>query len=235
MVVARAQQRFRLGVEKLGQPAESRRLFGQAADDLEELRESGCSPAFYLTMGNAQALAGRWPKAIWAYQCGLMVDPNNAALREHLEYARLLVNHSPGNRGRPAPDVWPRWLHRPADVDLLMLAATAYSLAWLIGGWWYVRRRAASLAVALGLIAAAFAFGAGYVLDIRDAHLVVIAADTPLHRGNGPSYPLHPDVPSLPAGLEARTLHRRGAWLQVQLTTGEIGWVPVDAVLMVER
>jgi hypothetical protein len=255
-LVARAQERFRLGVEKLGQPAESRRLFGQAADDFESLWESGRSPAYYLTMGNAEALAGRWPKAIWAYHCGLMVDPNNAPLREHLEYARSLVNYPPGNRGRPAPDYWPRWLHRPTTVDLLILATTAYSLAWLASVWWFVRRRTVPLVAALGLFAVAIASGAGCLQEeqraVADAvsvgveptltasvtarqYHVVIAADTPLHRGNGPSYPLHPDVPTLPAGLEAWSLHQRGAWRHVQLTTGEIGWIPADALLIVAR
>jgi hypothetical protein len=239
-LLARAQERFRLGVGKLGQPAESRRLFGEAADDIESLCESGRSPAFYLTLGNAEALAGRWPKATWAYHCGLQVDPNSAVLREHLVYARSLVNYPPGNRGRPAADVWPRWLHRPTTTDLLRLAAIAYSLAWLAGGWWFMRRRAGTLAAALGLVAVALAAGAGCLLEDRQTHqplphLVIVASDTPLHRGNGPSYPLHAEVPTLPAGLEAWTLHQRGAWLQVQLATGEIGWVPVDAVLVVAR
>jgi hypothetical protein len=238
--LARAQERFRLGVERLGQPAESRRFFGQAADELERLSGSVPSPAFYLSLGNAEALAGRWPRAIWAYQCGLEVDPNSAALREHLGYARSLVNYPPGNRGRPVADAWPRWLHRLTAADLLILATSTYGLAWLAGGWWYVRRRAVPLAAALCLFAVALAAGAGYLLEERqahrtrrDPHLVVVAADTPLHRGNGPSYPLHPDVPTLPAGLEAWSLHRRGAWVQVRLSTGEIGWVRGDAVLIV--
>jgi hypothetical protein len=239
--LARAQERFRLGVEKLGQPAESRRLFGQAADELERLRESARSSEFYLFLGNAEALAGRWPRAIWAYHCGLEVDPNIRALRAHLEYARSLVNYPPGNRGRPVTDAWPRWLHRPSAAELLGLAAAAYSFAWLAGGWWYVRRRFPLLVVTLGLFAVAVASGVGYKLEERqalrtwpDPHLVIIASDTQLHRGNGPNYPLHPDVPTLPAGLEAWTIHQRGAWLQVRLSTGEIGWVRGDAVLIVD-
>ena len=119
-----------------------------------------------------------------------------------------------------------------------MLAAVAYSLAWLVGGWWYLHRRGLPLAALL--FAVALAGSAGYALDVQQAAydrahpLVVIAVDaTPLQRGNGPSYPLNPDVPNLPAGLEARVLHERGAWLQVQLSTGEVGWVRRAAVLIV--
>lgn len=241
-ILARAHERFQLGVEKLRQPAESRRLFAQAAKDFERLYGGPRSPAFYLSWGNAEALAGRWPYAICAYHCGLKIDPNNAALRAHLEHARTLVDYPPGGRGRPVPEIWPGWLHRATAGDLLVLAASAYSLAWLAGGWWVVRRRALPLALALGLFAVALAAGAAYLLEerqvYRDArrqppHLVVIAEPTTLHRGNGPSYPLHPDVPSLPASLEARQLHQRGAWYQVQLATGEVGWVEASHVLMV--
>jgi hypothetical protein len=132
-------------------------------------------------------------------------------------------------------------LHRPSAAELLILAAAAYSLAWLAGGWWYVGRRIPSLAVAVGLFAVALASGAGYKLEERhalrswqDPHFVIIATDTPLHRGNGPNYPLHPDVPTLPAGLEAWIIHQRGHWFQVRLSTGEIGWVRGDAVLVVD-
>jgi len=28
-------------------------------------------------------------------------------------------------------------------------------------------------------------------------------------------------------------LHRRGRWLQIELTSGDVGWVPRDAVISV--
>src|SRR3954454_9775169 len=86
--LARAQERFRLGVEKLREPAEARRFFEQATEEFARLYGGARSPAFYLGFGNAAALAGRWPVAIWAYHCGLQIDPNDGALRAHLEHAR---------------------------------------------------------------------------------------------------------------------------------------------------
>jgi hypothetical protein len=239
-LLARAQDRFHLGVAKLRNVAESRRLFARAAADFAQLHERGVrSPALYLSLGNAEALAGRWPRAIWAYQCGLRLDPNDAALRTHLEYARSLVNYPRGDR--PAADAWPGWLYQPSTAQLLLVAAVAYSLAWLAGGWWYRRRRTGLLAVTLGGVAIALAAGAGYLVadrwaafDRESPIVVVIADGTTLHRGNGPTYPLNPDVPSLPAGAEARRLTQRGAWLMVQLAGGETGWVPAAKVLVVE-
>src|SRR2546423_1030278 len=85
---------------------------GSAAAGLRELEQSGLrSPALYLALGNAEALAGRWPRAIWAYECGRRLDRNDARLREHLNYARSLVNYPESGRGRPAPERWPSWLH----------------------------------------------------------------------------------------------------------------------------
>lgn len=235
-----AQEHFRQGVDKLRSVAESRRLFAEAAAEFEQLHKDGIhSAALYLALGNAEALAGHWPRAIWAYDCGLRRDPTDRALREQRDYARTLVNYPPEGRGRPAADLWPDWLHRLSAGEWLLAAAIAYSLAWLAGGWWYVRRRTLPLVAMVGLLTAAIVTGAGWYLDVqeseydRDHPLAVVAADnTPLYRGNGPNYPLSADVPSLPAGMEVRVLHERGAWLQVQLATGEVGWLTRARVLL---
>jgi hypothetical protein len=239
-VLARAQNQFRQGAEKLREPIEARRLFGEAADTFATLRGVVRSPNFFLSWGNSEALAGRWPQAIWAYHSGLRIDPNSEPLREHLQYARSLVDDTPGGRSRPEPSRWPGWLHRPTPGDLLLLTAITYSLGCFAAGWWYVRRRSLLLAAAVAFFSVALAGGAAYLLEERRAEeearqpLVIVAAEgTTLHRGNGPSYPLHPDVPSLPPGLEARQIQQRGGWLQVELTTGEVGWVPSDRVLVV--
>ena len=106
---------FREGVDKLRNPVESRRLFREAADGFDELRQHGCqSPALYLRLGNAEALAGHWPRAIWAYHGGLAMDPNHATLREHLAYARSLVNYPTGGRGRVRRARRSGWRRRPA-------------------------------------------------------------------------------------------------------------------------
>jgi hypothetical protein len=66
----------------------------------------------------------------------------------------------------------------------------------------------------------------------REPLVVVAAADgVALQRGNGESYPR---LMTLPQGLEARRLHQRGDWLQIQLATGEIGWVHRSGVVVDE-
>ena len=62
--------------------------------------------------------------------------------------------------------------------------------------------------------------------------LVVIAEDkTYLHKGNNALYPQASETP-LNRGVEARLLQARGSWLQIELTAGQIGWVPRENALL---
>lgn len=88
------------------------------------------------------------------------------------------------------------------------------------------------------LLAAASGLGLGQAMDQAESDrrtpAVVVVDNIPILRGNGPSYPPHPDLAFLPRGLEARQLHRRGTWLQIRLSTGEVGWVHQTQVLVVQ-
>ena len=62
--------------------------------------------------------------------------------------------------------------------------------------------------------------------------LAVVAVNgVTLRRGNGSMYPRHPDLPRVNRGMEARLLHNRGGWVQLQFPGGEIGWLPRQAVV----
>jgi hypothetical protein len=64
--------------------------------------------------------------------------------------------------------------------------------------------------------------------------VVVIAADgVLLRKGNGPSFPPRFDTP-LNRGVEASLLYRRGDWLQIELSGGEVGWVPAGSAVVEE-
>jgi hypothetical protein len=196
------------------------------------------STAKYYNLGNAQFLAGQLPEALLAYRRGLRLNPNDAGLAENLDYARNRVQYPFGQRGRPEEDCWPAWLHKPAAFQVLVAALILYGLAWVLATRWYMTRRPA-LWKRAGLAFVLAAAGGGYWLYLenennsQDQHpLVVIRQDKlPLRKGNGPSYPVNPDLPFLSRGMEARRLHERGGWLQIQFASGEIGWVEKAAVL----
>jgi hypothetical protein len=240
-VFAQAETAFRLGVENKTNLLQTRRHFSEATDACFELHRRGVrSPALYLNLGNAAVLADRWPEAVWAYHVGLKLDPNDAGLRDHLAFARGKVLYPASGQGRPDADAWPAWLHRPTVYELFCIGNFSYLLAW-VAGTSALLARSSRLVLAAGvwLLIAALCGGAlGLQLEQADADrqtpLIVLANNAEFYRGNGASYPQHPAMPVLPRGLEARQVHRRGGWVQIRLTTGEVGWVPLDRVLVVE-
>jgi hypothetical protein len=63
---------------------------------------------------------------------------------------------------------------------------------------------------------------------------VVIARDgVLLRRGSSRAFPPRYET-RLKAGMEGRLLFERGGWLQVELSGGEVGWVPRSAVVVDE-
>jgi hypothetical protein len=69
----------------------------------------------------------------------------------------------------------------------------------------------------------------------QDRPIVVIAADgVLLRRGDGSLFPPRYDTP-LNRGVEAELLFRRGGWLQIELSGGEVGWVELGKAVVEEQ
>jgi hypothetical protein len=67
--------------------------------------------------------------------------------------------------------------------------------------------------------------------DEREPLVVIAVDEIRLRKGNGLAYPPVVDIP-LNRGVEARRLFQRGDWLQIELGSGELGWVrQADCVL----
>jgi hypothetical protein len=240
-ILADANAAFQRGIEQKSRVLVARKEFSAATDLYLTLHRLGVrNSALYLRLGNAATLADRWPEAIWAYHLGLQLDPNDQRLHENLAFVRGKVIYPPAGQGRPEPDAWPPSLYRPTVFDFTLSGAIAYALAWIFGtmAWRRGSFRLTVAAMMMLTVATLAAFGLWRHqeqarLD-RETPLVVLAHNTSFHRGNGASYPTHPVLPLLPRGMEVRRLHTRGHWLQVRLTTGEVGWVPANAALLVE-
>jgi hypothetical protein len=202
-------------------------------------RGSLTSAAKLHNVGNAFFLDDKLPEAIFFFQRGLRLDPNDGGLQANLDYARARVQYPFGDHGRPESPSWPTWLYRPSPFQVLVAALILYAVGCLLVTRWLMtgRRRLLVRAVVIFILAAA---GAVFWLHLESENewqeqhpLVVIRDDKQLLRkGNGPSYPANPDLPFLSRGMEARRLHERGAWLQIQFPSGEIGWVEKAAVLV---
>ncbi|MBI1829889.1 MAG: hypothetical protein HYR84_00395 [Planctomycetes bacterium] len=240
-ILAQAEAAFRQGVENKSQLLAARKHFSVAADSYRELHRRGIrSAALCRNLGNAAVLADRWPEAIWAYQVGLRLDPNDSALREQLAMARAKVLYPPAGQGRLEPETWPEWLRRPKLFEVSCVLMAAYCLAWIAATAAFLWRTSALYFLTAITALTAGAYGAAWWHEYAQAEvdrqtpLVVLIENADFHRGNGASYPKHPVLPQLPRGLEVRQLHRRGSWLHVRLTTGEIGWVHADQALVVD-
>jgi hypothetical protein len=225
---------FRDGLQRRDNTAEARPAFRQAAAYFDALVERGYrSRGLFQNQGNAHLLAGEPAPAIFAYRRGLRLANNDRTLRDGLTYAREQVAYPvTGSFARPPAEAWPAWIKFPSRLSLLLAAFGCYAALMLCATLWVIRRRAVAVA-GLGVSLVLFlAFVGVFVrmasIDWEETHypLVVIADDGVLFRtGNGPSYPLRSETP-LNRGVEARLLAQRSDWLQIELGSGEVGWIP---------
>ena len=241
-LVLQAEQEFQQGLQNKTRPMLARPSFSEATDRYRELHQRGVRcPELYLNLGNAALLADRWPEALWAYHMGLKLDPNDALIAGTSGFRARAKRYIPrpdmadrkANPGRPESIVrqWGCW----PPVLGLHTFWHGWPPPWRFCG---ANLRRVFIAILAALIAATAGFGLWHGFEQADVDrqtpLIILKEKTWLYRGNGVNYPLHPELPLLGRGMEARQVHRRGAWLQIRLTSEEIGWVPLSHVLVVE-
>jgi len=241
-VLAEAAAAFHAGVENRSSPSEARTHFQQAAERYQELRRRGVDgAAINHNLGNAYLLSGDYPRAILAYRRALRFAGSDRRILEALAFARSQVAYpAGGNFGRPSVEQRPPWLPRLAPAWYAGFGFVFYYLAWsAVSCWWTGRPGRWLMWSALSFSIAFLLMGALAAEEWRDADfttrpVVVLSDDGVLLRtGNGLSYPPRSETP-LNRGVEARLLFVRGDWLQIELSGGEIGWVPREYALVDE-
>jgi hypothetical protein len=154
-------------------------------------------------------------------------------LRGNLALARAQVDYPLVGAGD-----WLPWLPRLAPRWLWTGLIGLYGLAWLSLTRWWMIRRGWLLKLGAGAVVGVLVLAGGVGLAEVDrrqdlAHPVVVVAkdQVKLRKGNGYRYPPADEAP-LNRGVEARWLLSRGAWLQIELPDGKVGWVPSGDVLL---
>jgi tetratricopeptide (TPR) repeat protein len=241
--LADADRWFQLGIAEQDSTA-ARQAFAQAARHYQQLVDnSQHQPLLLRQLGDAYLLAEDLPHAIFAYRRALKQAPHLQAVRDHLELARDRVPYPHGDdRHRPAPSDWPSWLPRPSPAMLLLSAAALHALAWTALACWWMRRQTRALVWAGLFLGAALGvvgwWGYGQWQQYQEGRrpLAVVAFNNmTLRRGNGTMFAPHADLPTVHRGMEARLLHERGGWMQVEFPGGEVGWLPQRALLIEEK
>jgi hypothetical protein len=238
-----ADEMFQQGCELRKKGESGEKEFQDAVTAYRELQRRGvANPVFYRNFGHACVLAEDLPLAILAFHQGLRIAPYDADLQNSLTEARALVVYPVDNPlGRPA--VEKQVSFPPYAVPGLLIAAFILycGLCVSVTRWWMTRRGWLLLVAALCLMAASLPTALLTLLyvDAERRHhaeteraLVVIKADgVLLRKGDGMTYPARYDTP-LNRGVEARRVHERPGWVQIELAGGEIGWVPRQFVLI---
>jgi hypothetical protein len=239
-----AEHNVQEGLLRKDEPERAQPYFRRAAECYAALNESGAqNPSLFRNEGNAYLLAGDLPHAILAYQRGLRLDPRDRLLRGNLHYAREQVDYpSPDRFGKPPPDSWPPGLRRPSLAWLITLCVVTNLAGCLLLTRWRMTRRSGYFAAALVvfvffvLVSVGVAYQAWQGRQQERYPLVVVAVDgVALRAGNGLAYPPRYDGKPLNRGVEARLRFVRDDWVQIELSAGETGWVPREAVLLDTR
>jgi hypothetical protein len=239
-LLAEAEAAFHAGMERASTPAEARPYFQKAAQRYEALRRGGIDgTAINRNLGNAHLRGGDVPHAILAYRRALRFAGSDSGVQEGLTYARSQVAYPAGGSfGKPAIGNRPPWLPRIRSNWYLIVCLSANAFGWLAAARWWSGKPGPWLLFAGSAFAIAILSIVGLVAEeLRDAeftrHPVVVLSENGvlLRTGNGLSYPHGSEIP-LNRGVEARLLFVRGDWLQIELGSGEIGWVPREYALL---
>ncbi len=239
-ILERAETEFQEGVHLRQARDQAQPHFRNAAGYFDELRQRGVRNAvLYRNLGNACLLADDLPHAILSYRQGLLLAPNDPDLRDSLADARTRVSYpASGDLGRPRSDDRPPWLPHLHSSWLMFAAIVCYLLGCFSVTRWRMVRRGRLLAAGLlallvvGVLSGWLMLRAYEWRESEDHPLVVIARDgVLLRRGNGMAFPPRYDTP-VNRGVEGRLLFERGSWVQIELSGGEIGWVPREAVVV---
>jgi hypothetical protein len=231
-VEARAQEEIFARGNQLYQEGD----FEGAIEAYEAVRTAGFEGAsLHYNLGNAYFKAGDLGRSILEWERALALAPGDADALANLELARSLT----ADAVEPLPQFWLfsalSWWVRLLPGGALTALVTG---AWLLVGVGLIvrilgrgpdlRRLGAGVAVVGAVVV--LVFGANLV--VRELHLgqpergVILARAVPVR-----SAPAEDDDLTLfeiHEGTRVRVEQRAGAWAEVVLDDGKVGWVPAD-------
>jgi hypothetical protein len=233
-----AERHFAAGAAARDDADVARVHFAKAAHLYDELWEHPVrNAALAKNRARAHRLAGNLPAAVAALHDGLRVARYDRSLQVEMEDARGAVEYFHADLAaacRPAPLRGISTRMSPAEAYLItavLWVAACFGVARYrmtrVPGWLFAS--AASL-VLLAILAGFWWQDARRQASDAAKPLIIVSQSCDLKAGNGELWPDRLKW-KLPPGAELRELARRGGWIQVELVSGTVGWIPEDAAI----
>lgn len=204
--------------------------FASAGDDFEAIRATGLRNAVVeYNLGNCFYKQGQLGKAVVNYRRALMLSPRDGDARANLDLIRSVVGSGDTTvaYGAAGAGGFPMRLASPRQLQTLSYIAYYLAVVFFVGVLFLAERwrRVAIYGLILSAVVAGLGFGLSShslskIQSSSDAVIIVDRAG--LKSGPGPAFD---EVSTLPDGLELRQRAKSGIWVEVQLPTGEVGWV----------
>jgi tetratricopeptide (TPR) repeat protein len=201
----------------------------------ESLVSSGVRhPAVYYNLGNCYYQQGEIGKAVASYRRALSLSPRDADIRANLAFLRSTVGFQDTTSSFELGAVVriPGEIASPKEWRIIFLAAYYLSIVCLLGVLFLGRRvrdkALRTLAVLIVVAVASWAIAEHGLARINDGKDGVVVADrSEFMSGPGDAFD---ELAKLPDGVEVEIRARSGIWVEVQLATGEIGWLRESAL-----
>lgn len=233
---------FQRGLDARTDAAVARKHFRDAAAGFDALwAEGNRSARLAVDRGRSHFLAGNVPRAVAAFRAGLRESPHDVDILRGLAECRAAIPYptpaKPDERLQPDP---PRgWRYRVSEWDLFRLTVLSTALVVIgLARRFTARDGWAVPVVAMGGVGALVCGVAFLKLNAEasaeaERPTLVVLAEATLRKGNGQTHPPRIDAP-LPRGTEVTERARRGGWVQVEVASGTVGWLPESVLLPAE-
>ena len=204
--------------------------FASALADFEAIKDEGIrNPTVYFNLGNCYYRERQIGKAVANYRRALRLAPRDADVRANLNVVRRSLGSgdttaafASGQTGPAGPNIF-----SPRQLQMIFFLAYYLSAVFLLGALFLKPslRRPAIYALAASILVAgvALTLSRHSISEFKSSKEAVVIVDrASLKSGPGSTFD---EISALPDGLELRQRARSGMWIEVQLATGEVGWV----------
>jgi tetratricopeptide (TPR) repeat protein len=204
--------------------------FGSALGEFKAVKAGGMeNAALYYNMGNCYYREGQLGRAVASYRRALMLAPRDNDVKTNLALIRAAVGSgdTTSTAGLATMTALPLRFFSARQFQWIFYLAYYLAAACFLGVL-FLRGRFRRIGV-YGVIAAIVVAGCALGLSeygiskfrtVTDG--VVVTDRAPLTSGPGDAFQ---EIATLPDGLELRLKAKSGIWVEVELPTGEVGWL----------